>query len=91
MCALHVKQLCFRAGNRPSGPDFGRTATGNTPKSALRPAFDRPEDRFRCFPDSSPAKIRPGRPISGPEAVLRNIENPWEGFGGCLGVVFVDF
>ncbi len=26
------------------------------------------------FPGSSPAKIRPGRPISGPEALLRNIK-----------------
>ena len=25
-----------------------------------------------CFPGSSPAKIRPGRPISGPEALLHN-------------------
>ncbi len=29
---------------------------------------------FRCFPGSSPPKIRPGRPISGPEALLRHIE-----------------
>ena len=64
--------------NSVSGPviglDFGRTATGKAPKSALRPAFGRPECRFRCFPGSSPAKILPGRPISGPEALLRNIE-----------------
>jgi hypothetical protein len=56
--------------NRPSGLDFGRTATGKAPKSTLRPAEGRPEGRFRCLPKSSPAKIRPGNP----EALLRNIE-----------------
>jgi hypothetical protein len=35
---LYVTQYCFRALNRPSGLDFGRTATGKTLKSALRPA-----------------------------------------------------
>ncbi len=35
---LYVTQSCFRTGNRPSGLDCGRTATGKTPKSALRPA-----------------------------------------------------
>ncbi len=54
---FYVMQQCLWAGNRPSGPDFGRTATGNTPKSALRPAFGRPVGRFRCFPGSGPAKI----------------------------------
>ncbi len=34
-----------------------------------------------------PAKIRPGRPLSGPEALLRNIGYPWEGFGLVWGVV----
>ncbi len=54
--------------------DFGRIATGKSLKSALRPAGGRPEGRFRCFPGRSPAKIRPGRPIYGPEALLRDIE-----------------
>jgi hypothetical protein len=40
----------------------------------ILPAEGRPEGRFRCFSGSSPAKIRPGRPISGPDAILRNIE-----------------
>ncbi len=71
---LYVTQLCFRAGNRPSGPDFGRTATGKAPKLILRPAFGRPETPCRCFPNSSPATNRPVRPIYGPEALLRNIE-----------------
>ncbi len=71
---LYVTQECFRAVNLPSGPDFGRTATGKAPELALRPAFGRPEGRFRRFPGSSPAEIRPGRPIYGPEARLRNIE-----------------
>jgi hypothetical protein len=35
----------------------------------------RPECRFRFFPGSSPAKIRPGRPIYGPEALLPNYRN----------------
>ena len=67
--------------NSASGPQIGllgriigRAATGNAPKSALRPAFGRPEGRFRFFPGSSPAKIRPGRSTSGPEALLHNIE-----------------
>ncbi len=34
----------------------------------------RPEGRFLFFPNSRPAKIRPGRPIFDPEAVSRNIE-----------------
>ncbi len=36
---------------------------------------------FPVFPGSGPAKIRPGRPISGPEALLRNIEYPGEARG----------
>ncbi len=60
--------------NRPSGPDFGRTATRKTPKSAIRPAEGQPEIRFLFFPGSSPSKFQPGRPIYGPEALLRNIE-----------------
>ncbi len=62
--------------NAAYGPEIGlgRAATGEVPKSALRPAFGRPEGRSRYFPGSSPAKIQPGRPISVPEAPLRNIE-----------------
>ncbi len=29
--------------------------------------------RFKSFPDQNPAETRPGRPISGPEALWRNI------------------
>jgi hypothetical protein len=71
---FYFTQWCFRAGNRPSGPDFGWTATGKALKSALRPSEGRPEGQFWRFPGSSPAKIRPGSPISGPESLLRNIE-----------------
>ncbi len=71
---LYVTQQCLRAVNWLSGPDFGRTAPGKAPTSVLRPAFRRPKGQFRCFPSSSPATLRPGRPISGPEAPLRNIE-----------------
>jgi hypothetical protein len=70
---LYVTQY-FRAANLFSGQHFGRRSTGKTQESALRPAFSRPEGRFRCFPGSSPAKIRPGRPINGPEALVLNIE-----------------
>ncbi len=42
-------------------------------KSAHLPAEGWPEAQFRCFPGSRPVKIRPGRSISGPEALLRNI------------------
>ena len=62
--------------NNASGPEIGlpgRIWAGLLP-GKHRPAFGRPEDRFRCFPGSSPAEIRPGRPISGPEALLRNVE-----------------
>ena len=47
---LNVTQQCFRAVNRPSGPDFGRIATGKAPKLALRPAFGRPEGRIGVSP-----------------------------------------
>ncbi len=63
------------AGNRPSGLDFGRTATGKTPKSALRPAEYRPEGRFWCFP--GPARktdLRPGNNIAR-HRVLYTINN----------------
>jgi hypothetical protein len=36
--------------NRPSGPDFGRTATGKEPKSALRAAEGRLGGRFLILP-----------------------------------------
>ncbi len=55
---LYVTQECFRAGNRASGPDFGR-----------RPA----EGQFSSFPDENPAEILSGIPISRPGALLRNI------------------
>ncbi len=73
----------FRAG---FWPDCYRESTKIGP-----PAEGQPEGRFRCFPGSSPAEIRPGRLIYGPEALLRNIEYPWESLGGSLGVVFVEF
>ena len=74
--------------NSASGPEIelpGRILAGLLPgkqESALRPAEGRPEDRFRCFPGSSPAKIRPGSPISGPEALMRNIEYKVSFLGG---------
>jgi hypothetical protein len=49
------------------------------------------------LPGSSPAKIRPGRPIYGPEALLRNIEytvlhnsvsGPEIGFPGMIAAEF---
>jgi hypothetical protein len=83
MIALVVRQQCSRAGDRVSGSDFGRTAIGKAPKTAFRPAEGRPDGQFRCFPGSSPAKIRPGRPIYGPEALLRNMEYFATGLNMC--------
>ncbi len=78
--------------NSASGPpDLVPTGTWKTMKSGLRPAKCRPEGKCRCFPGRGPAKIRPGRPIYGPEALLRNIEYPGEGLGGRFEVVVVDF
>ncbi len=79
--------------NRASGPEtglpgriFGRTATGKSSKSAPLPAEGRPEGRFRCLPGGSPAKIRPGRPISGPEALLCDLVHAGRGtVQGCTG------
>ncbi len=59
----YVTRWCFRAGNRASGPDFGRIAIGKTFKSPLRPVEGRPEGRFWGFPDQNPAEIKPGGPI----------------------------
>ena len=52
-----VMQYCFRTVNRPSGPDVGQPATGEAPKSALRPAEGRPEGRFGFFSDSRLASL----------------------------------
>ncbi len=41
------RNSAFRAVNRHSEPDFGRTVPGKASESALRPAFGWPEDRFR--------------------------------------------
>jgi hypothetical protein len=64
---LPGRNSAFRAG---FWPDCYRENT----KIGLWPAEGRPEARFWCLPGSSPAKIRPGRPSSGPEALSRNIE-----------------
>ncbi len=73
---LYSRALCYAIvlPGRHSGQDVWPDCCRETTESPLRQAKDRPEGRFRCFPGSSPAKIRPGRPISGPEALLRNIE-----------------
>ncbi len=46
------------------------------------PAFIRSEGRFLCFPSSGPAKIRTRRPISRPEALLRNRKYMFVGLTG---------
>ncbi len=59
--------------NTASGPEMslpGRIVAGLLPGEHR----NRPSGRFLCSPGSSPAKIRPGRPISGTETILRNIE-----------------
>ena len=51
--------LCYLAGNQPSGPDSGRTATGKALKSVLRPAAGRPEHDFEVFPSRIRPKLGP--------------------------------
>ncbi len=68
-----VEDQCSMLRNNASGPGFGRILIGRASQSALRPAECRPEGRFCCNPDLNPAEILPGRQISGPEALLRNI------------------
>ncbi len=66
--------------NNASGPEIGlpgRILAGLLPEKhqnrpSGRPKAGRRAD-FGTFPGSSPARIRPGRPIYGPEALLRNI------------------
>ncbi len=80
-----VKQWRFRAGFRAGfRTDSNREAIELGPpaggpilrfsrlESGRNPA--RQEGRFRCLPDSIPAEIRPGSPISGPEALMRNVQ-----------------
>ncbi len=63
--------------NNASGPEIGpqgQMLAGLLPGKNRNLPSGRPEGRFRFFPGGSPAKIRPGRPIYGPEAILHNIE-----------------
>jgi hypothetical protein len=54
-----------------SGPAFTRTANEKKTMSALRPAEDRPEGRFRCLPGCAvQQKPRPEKPTYGPEAFI---------------------
>ncbi len=66
--------------NSAPGPEIGLPVwisaglkSGKPQIQALRPAFGRPEGQFFCFPNQNAAEIRPGSPICGPEALLRNI------------------
>ncbi len=61
------RKAAFRAG---FWQDSVRESTEIDPPAGRRPA-GRP---IRFFPGSSPAKIRPGMPIFGPEAPLRNMD-----------------
>ncbi len=77
---LFVVPIYFMLRHSASGPEIGlpcrilaRLLPGKR-RNLLWPTFGRQEALFRCFPGSRPAKIQPGRPNSGPEAVLRNIE-----------------
>ena len=65
---LPGRTSAFRAG---FWPDSYRESTEIGHPAGRRPAGG---GRYRYFPGSSPAKIRPGRSISGPEALLRIIE-----------------
>jgi hypothetical protein len=55
------------------GPDFGRLLFWKASKQALQWTFGRPKGLFSGFPAHKPAEIRPGSPIYGPAAQLRNI------------------
>ncbi len=80
-CSTIKTKIYLMLRHSGSGPEIelpGQILTGKSPKWALRPAAEgRLEGRFRILPGSSQAKIRAGRPISGPEPLSRNIEqNP---------------
>ena len=66
---LPARKSAFRAG---FWPDCYRERTQIGLPAGLRPAGGLIS--VLSFPGSSPAKIRPGRPIYGPEALLHNIE-----------------
>jgi len=76
-----------KAKNRPSGPDVGQTTIRKEPTWALRQALGRFEGRLRCFPGSSPAKIRPGSDLcNGLTVCLASYwPRPWNDFGVPLG------
>ncbi len=57
----------------PPGGTLAELLPGKIRNRPPRLAFGRQEGRFRIFPGSSPAKILPGRPNYGPEALLHNI------------------
>ncbi len=65
---LPGRKSAFRAG---LWPDCYHEKTEIGPPAGRRPAGG---PRFRFSPGSSPAKIRPGSQIYGPEALLCNIE-----------------
>ncbi len=67
---IHYYSLPYRDGNRASGQGFGCILVGRAYKSALRPAGG---PILRLRPAGGPtlrADVRPGIPISGPEAPL---------------------
>ncbi len=56
---IYVMQSCFRAGSRASGPDLGSALVLQPAGWPILQAFS--------------IRLRPGRPVSGPEALFRNI------------------
>ncbi len=98
---MAIRNSEFTPSNEPlsQGPSWGLSGPLRVPgvDSAAGFGFDLVSNLFqfdfccllRPLSGSSPAKIRPGRPIYGPEALLRNIEYPWEGLGGILVVVLM--
>ncbi len=72
---MSAKLGYFMLRNSASGPELGlpgRILAGLLP-GKHRKAFGRRAD-FGAFPVAVRAKTRPGSPIYGPEALLRNIE-----------------
>ncbi len=79
---LSGRKWAFRAG---FWPDCYAESTEIGPPEGL------PESHFGVFPVAVRPKIQPGKPIYGPEAVLCNIECPWDGLWVNLGIVVVGF
>ncbi len=65
--------ICFRAGNRVSGKDFGWILVGKTSKSVILPAFGRRRAEFEVFTTRIRKQLNPAPGLSvdcGPSGAL---------------------